>query len=183
VSWLTRLRGLVAGYTGVDYALLGVVAVVAGIVFYSAWYVYDIGKAIGGIYAGRILAYGLWFIGAPLAASLIRRPLAAFLGEFLGALVETVIPTVGGFTNMIYGFFQGLASELGYALLGYRKWGILAGALAGALAAPPCIALDAVLFAEIYPAVVTALLLVVAMVSGAVYGALAALVADKLRWQ
>ncbi|MET1159520.1 MAG: ECF transporter S component [Thermoprotei archaeon] len=163
-------------YTGVDLAFLGVVAIVAGIIFYSAWYVYDFGKAIGGIYASRVLAYGLWFIGAPLAATLIRKPGAAFLGEFLGALVETIVPTVGGFTNLIYGAAQGFASEIGYMILGYRRWGAGAAALAGALAAFPCIALDAVLFAEIYPAPVMLGLLVAAIISGAVYGAIAALV-------
>lgn len=167
-------------YTAVDLAFIGAVAVVAGVIFYSAWYVYDFGNVVGGIYLSRILAYGLWFIGAPLAATLVRKPGAAFLGEFLGALVETIIPTIGGFTNLIYGAAQGIASELGYLILGYRRWGVGAAALAGSLAAFPCIALDAVLFAEIYPPQIMVILLIAAIVSGAVYGAIAALVVKSV---
>jgi len=112
----------------------------------------------------------LWFIGAPLAATLIRKPGSALLGETLGALVETLIPTPGGFTNLIYGVAQGLASEAGYAMLRYRKFTPAAGALAGALAAFPCIALDALLFGEIAPPPVLMLWLIAAIISGAVYG-------------
>lgn len=161
-------------YTAIDYAMLAVVAVVAGIIFWATWFIYDFGVGLGGPIFARLVAYGLWFIGAPLAASLLRKPLSAFLGETLGALVETLLPTVGGFTNLIYGAAQGAASELGYLLLRYRRWGVRSGALAGALAAFPCVALDSILFGEIATAGVMALWLLAAILSGAVYGALAA---------
>lgn len=168
-------------YTGVDLALLGLAAVVSGIIFSVTWFIYDVSTAIGGIYAGRLVAYGLWFIGAPLAASLIRKPLSAFLGEFLGALVETIIPTPGGFTNLIYGFTQGLASELAYFIFRYRKWGKPVASLSGALAAFPCIALDAVLFGEIYTLPVMSTLLAAAIVSGAIYGLVAVSAVEAVR--
>ncbi len=168
-------------YTTVDYAILGVVAVVSGIVFYSAWYVYYFGKALGGPVLARAISYGLWYIGAPLAATLIRKPGSAFLGETLGALIETIIPTAGGFTNLEYGIAQGLASELAYLLLGYKNWGVLAGALAGVFAAFPCVALDAILFGEIATPPVMLFWLVAAMFSGAVYGAVAAAVGKAIR--
>lgn len=162
-----------ARYTAVDYTMLGVVAVVSGLIFWATWFIYDLGSAVGGPVVARLVSYGLWFIGAPLAASLIRKPLSAFLGETLGALIETIIPTAGGFTNLIYGLAQGAASELAYALLGYRRWGWKAGALAGVFAAFPCVALDAVLFNEIATAGVMALWLAAAIISGAIYGAVA----------
>jgi len=92
-----------------------------------------------------------------------------------------VIPTVGGFTNLIYGIAQGLFSEAGYAVLRYRSWGIPAGALAGALAGIPAVALDAVLFGSIAPPGVMALWLLAAMVSGGIYGAIAASAMKALR--
>lgn len=168
-------------YTALDMAYLGLVAVVSGVIFALTWNVYYAASAAGGPVAARLLSYGLWFIGAPLGATLVRKRGSAFLGEFLGALVETLIPTYGAFTNLIYGFAQGLASEAAYALFRYRKFGVLQAALAGALAGPPCVALDALLFGDIYPAEVMLLLTVAAVVSGAVYGAAAAAAVEGVR--
>lgn len=172
---------LTVRYTGVDLALLGLVAVVSGIIFTANWFIYEVSKAIGGLYLSRLVAYGLWFIGAPLGASLVRKPFSALLGEFLGALVETIIPTPGGFTNLIYGFTQGLASELAYLVFRYRRWGKPVAALAGSLAAFPCVALDAVLYGEIYPPYIMVTLLTVAILSGAIYGFIAALAVEATR--
>jgi energy-coupling factor transport system substrate-specific component len=189
VKWPLELLGEVSRsmgkpslrYTAIDYAMLAVVAVVAAIIFWATWFIYDFGVGLGGPVIARVISYGLWFIGAPMAASLIRKPLSAFLGEALGALVETLVPTVGGFTNLIYGAAQGAASELGYALLGYRRWGVGSGALAGALAAFPCVALDSILFGEIATAEVMTLWLAAAIISGAIYGAIAAGGAKAIR--
>ncbi len=170
----------------IDFALLGVVAIVAGLIFYATWAVYNAAMAIGGGIIARIVSYGLWFIGAPLAASLIRKPGSAFLGETLGALIETIIPTVGGFTNLIYGAAQGAASELAYLIFRYRKYTPIVGALAGALAGFPCVALDILLFSEIAeeaaknPGVVP-LWIIAAVVSGAIYGYIASLAGSKIR--
>ena len=160
-------------YTAVDLAVLGVVAAVAGAIFALAWNVYELGKALGGPIAARLVSYGLWFIAAPLAATLIRKPGSAFLGETLAALVETIVPTLGGWTNLVYGVAQGLASEAAYALYRYQRWGALQAALAGAFAGPVAVALDAVLFAEIAPPPVLAALALAATTSGAVYGLVA----------
>lgn len=168
-------------YTAIDYAYLGVVAIVMGIIFYGTWYVYYFGKAVGGPIFARLLSYGLWFIGAPLGATLIRKPLSAFLGETLGALIETLVPTVGGTTNLIYGAAQGFLSELVYLASGYRRFDPLIGSLSGAAAAPAAIVLDALLFEEIATIEVMTLWLVAAIISGAIYGFIASLVADYVR--
>ena len=160
-------------YTAVDFALLGVVAVIMGIIFTFAWSVYEAVKTIGGPIAARLFTYGLWFIGAPLAATLIRKPLAAFLGETLGALLEALLPTPGAFTNIIYGAVQGALSELAYLLTGYRRFDPLIGAVAGALAGPGAIVLDAILFESIATPEVMTLWFIAATLSGAIYGFLA----------
>jgi energy-coupling factor transport system substrate-specific component len=175
------MEGKSRRYTAVDYALLGVVAIVAGLIFWGTWYVYTFAEILGGKIATRLISYGLWFIGAPLAASLIRKPLSAFLGETLGALIESLIPTVGGLTNLIYGLFQGALSELAYLAFRYRRWGVVEGALAGACAAPAAVILDALLFSEIASPAVMILWLLAAVISGAVYGAIAASVARIIR--
>lgn len=171
-------RGASYRYTAIDYAFLGLVAVIAGVVFYATWFVYEFGKAIGGPIFARLISYGLWFIGAPLAATLIRKPGSAFLGETLGALVETLIPTIGGVTNLIYGVAQGLFSEAGYAVFRYKRYDIVAAALAGALAGIPAVALDALLFAEIASPEIMTLWLIAAIVSGGIYGAVSYAVAN-----
>ncbi len=168
-------------YTAVDLAMLGVVATVSGVVFTLTWSVYYFASAIGGPILSRLLTYGLWFMAAPLAASLIKKPFSAFLGETLGALIETIIPTVGGFTNLIYGLAQGFASELAYVLTRYKRYGLFEAMLAGALAAPPCIALDAILFGEIYSTELMIILTIGAAISGAIYGAVAFTVARAVR--
>ena len=168
-------------YTGVDYALLGVVAVAFGIVFFAAWPIYYAVKAVGGPVLAKLLTYGIWFMAAPLAASLIRKPLSGFLGETLAALIETIIPNAGGVTNLIYGLAQGAASEIAYLLFRYRKWGVAQGALSGALAAFPALALDVLLWGDIATPEVMAIWLAGALVSGAIYGSVAALIGKSLR--
>lgn len=160
-----------------DFALLAVVAAIASIVFYSAWFVYEIGSAAGPIFS-RMISYGLWFIGAPLAATLIKKPLSAFLGETLGALVESLLPTIGGITNLYYGIAQGALSELVYLARGYRKWDPLTAALAGAAAAPAAVALDALLFNEIATLPVMIAWTIAAAISGAIYGFVAAKIVE-----
>lgn len=168
-------------YTVVDWAILGLVAVVTGVVFTFTWNVYYIGKALGGPVVARALSYGLWFIGAPLAASLIRKPASAFLGETLGALVETFLPNAGGFTNLIYGICQGIASEVAYAIFGYRKWGILQGMLAGAFAGPVAVALDAILFQSLATPPVMLAWTAASVISGAIYGAIVSAIGKTVR--
>jgi energy-coupling factor transport system substrate-specific component len=162
-------------YTVIDYALLGVAAIVSGIIFYATWFLYYGAEAVGGKIFAKLVSYGLWFIGAPLAASMIRKPGSAFLGETLGALIESIIPTIGGFSNLIYGVAQGAASEIAYLIFRYKKYTALVGALAGALAGFPCVAVDAVMYGEIAPPPVMTLWLIAAVTSGAVYGYIAAL--------
>ena len=168
-------------YTAIDYAYLGVVAVVSGIIFFITWYIYYFGDTLGGPIVARLISYGLWFIGGPLGASIIRKPGSAFLGETLGALVETLIPTVGGFTNLIYGAIQGLLSEIIYLVSGYRRFDVLAGLFAGAIAGPGAVVLDAILFGEIATINVVILWLIASVISGAVYGAIASSVALYIR--
>ncbi|HDI74750.1 MAG TPA: ABC transporter permease [Thermoprotei archaeon] len=167
-------------YTTVDLALLAVVAAVFGAVFTLAWTPYYAVKAIGGKLAAVLLTYGIWYMAAPLAASLIRKPGAAFFGETLAGLVESLLPQVGGFSCFIYGLGQGIFSEIAYAVFRYRKYGALQATLAGALPAIPSLLLDILLWQSVYPPVVFAILLVLAAASGAIYGVLGYLIVSKV---
>ncbi|MEO3994063.1 MAG: ECF transporter S component [Desulfurococcaceae archaeon TW002] len=168
-------------FTSIDLALLAVTGVVSGVIFTANWTLYYVSEALTGPIGARVISYGLWFIGAPLAASLIKKPFSAFLGEFIGALVETLIAPAGGITNAIYGFTQGLASELGYMMFRYGRWDILSGAIAGALAGIPAVALDALLFGMIGGPIEMGLWVLAACVSGAIYGTVVSFVGLSIR--
>jgi len=168
-------------YNGIDLAVLALVAVVTGIVFSSAWSLYYAVEAVGGPVGARLASYGLWFIAAPLAATMIRKPLSAFLGETLGAFVETLIAPAGGITNVIYGVLQGAASELVYFAFRYKKWDLLTGSVSGLAAGPVAVALDALLFGTLGSTFEMTLWALAAMLSGAVYGFIAAYVAKSIR--
>ncbi|MCY0868094.1 MAG: ECF transporter S component [Desulfurococcus sp.] len=160
-------------YTLIDILVLGVTAAVFSVLFYVWWDVYYAVKAVGGPVVARLVTYGLWFMPAPLAASLIRKPGSALLGEFLPALLESIIPTPGGLTNAIYGVAQGVFSEASYTLFFYRKYSLLQAAIAGALPAIPAFTLDALLFGDIYPAREAVIVVSAIALSGAIYGMLA----------
>lgn len=168
-------------FTSIDLALLAVAGVISGVIFTAAWTIYNISEVFAGLIGARIISYGLWFMGAPLAASLIKKPSSAFLGELLGSLVETLIAPAGGITNVIYGFAQGIASELGYLVLKYKRWDVLSGALAGALAGIPAVGLDALLFGLVGGPTEMSLWVLSACASGAIYGAVVSSVSLSVR--
>lgn len=68
------------------------------------------------------IVYGIWFMAATTAASIIRKPLVAFSAEFLAAVLELLLGNPGGMLVVITGLIQGVGGELGYALTGYKKW-------------------------------------------------------------
>lgn len=119
----------------VDIVVCAVVGVAAGV---ALW-------AFGVAY--RPLAEGLAFL-APLSAILnggflfpallgglvVRRPGAALFAEVLAGLTSMLIGTEWGVPVLIWAVVQGLAAELGFAVLGYRRWGLPAALLSGACA-------------------------------------------------
>lgn len=92
-------------------------------------------------------SYPVWFLGGLVAAALLRKPGAAFLGESLAALTEALLleiawkgvcPTTtcsfaGAWSYVVSGLVQGAGAELGFALGGYRRWGPGAFVAAGCL--------------------------------------------------
>ena len=68
------------------------------------------------------IVYGIWFMAATVAASIIRKPLVAFSAEFLAAVLELLLGNPGGMMVVITGLIQGAGGELGYLLFGYKKW-------------------------------------------------------------
>src|SRR5690625_3338093 len=70
----------------------------------------------------RQLLYGMWFMVAPFAFLLIRKPGVALLSGIAAAALSAFIG---------YGFCQGLAAELLFASFRYKRFGIAVAGLAG----------------------------------------------------
>ncbi len=182
-------------WTTVDYSMLAAVGVVGAVIFYAAWFVWDFFSVLGPL--ARPLSVGLWFTAAILAATLIRKPGAAFAGEVLAAFIESLLPTSAGFINLLYGILQGLMAELGYYLLRYKRWDTLAGAFAGALSGIGEVLASIIYYREIAGesiaeaiggeigstalTIVAVYWIVANMISGALYGSIAAAIAKAVR--
>ncbi len=182
-------------WTTVDYSMLAAVGVVGAVIFYAAWFVWDFFSVLGPL--ARPLSVGLWFTAAILAATLIRKPGAAFAGEVLAAFIESLLPTSAGFVNLMYGILQGLMAELGYYILRYRRWDTLAGTIAGALSGIGEVLASIIYYREIAGesvvetiggeigstalAAVAVYWLVANMISGALYGSIAATIARAVK--
>ena len=82
------------------------------------------------------LTSSVWLIGGVVGGLVIRRPGAALFTEMVAATVEGLVGSQWGISTLLSGFLQGIGAEIGFAILGYAAFGLLAAALAGALAAP-----------------------------------------------
>ena len=138
-----RARSILAtrplmGWRTVDILTITFLGAALGIAFWG-WGVFYNGPLsaftfgfapLGGLFAGP------WFLAGVVGALVVRRPGAALLCEVVAALVSMIPGTEWGATTLISGVVQGFGTELAFALLGYRAFGIAAAMLAGALAGP-----------------------------------------------
>jgi energy-coupling factor transport system permease protein len=86
---------------------------------------------------GIEILYGLYFLPAVLVAYLIRKPGVAVFAGLLSALVEALMNPAFGIVNILLaGLIQGAATELIFALGGYKRWRLPIVLLAGLLPAP-----------------------------------------------
>jgi len=129
-------------YTALDVSALAGVAVISGAIFLIASnYIYVPLAGLTPVYPFMSVAwpiiYGFWFIGGTAAAYIIRKPGAAFFGEFLGALVEMVLGSFFGISVIIWGILQAISSEIGFAIWRYKRWDYVSMSVAGFLPGLP----------------------------------------------
>lgn len=75
------------------------------------------------------LISGVWLIGGVFFAYIIRKPGAAFMGEFIASVVEGVF-SHWGLSAVIFGISQGLAAELVFLAFRYKVWNHMSVSLA-----------------------------------------------------
>ncbi len=81
------------------------------------------------------LVSGIWLMGGPLGALIIRKPGAAIFVEVVASIVSMAGGSQWGVETVIAGFVQGAGTELVFASFGYKKFGPGVAALSGAGAA------------------------------------------------
>ena len=120
----------------VDVVVAAIIAVASGVIFWGWDIVCSAPLALfEGVTPGfEGLLNGFWLFAGPLVAIIIRKPGAAFFGETIAAVIETLLGNPFGVAHaLLIGMAQGLGAEIGCAVFAYRKWTLLTVTLAGAL--------------------------------------------------
>lgn len=109
-----------------DIILLTLIAIFFGVIYWVIGPLYNLLTValtpVGLGPAANDILIGVWVMAGPLAGYVFRKVGAATLGEFLGAVVEMFFGGQWGASTMISGVIQGLGSELGFALTGYKRY-------------------------------------------------------------
>lgn len=107
-----------------DIIFLALIGILFGVIYYGGDFIYNaLTVALTPLGYGPMandITMGLWCMAGPLAGFLLKRPGAAFIGEFLGASGEMFLGGQWGAANLISGFVQGVATELGFTFTAYR---------------------------------------------------------------
>ena len=124
----------------VDIVITAVLGVAFGVVFWAWGVVWNAtGAAFAAFPPAQAVMYGVWLLPAVVAPLIVRKAGAGLFAEFLAAVVSALLGSAWGAQVLIYGLFQGLAGEAGYAAFRYRRFGwpqaLLSAVLAGAMAA------------------------------------------------
>lgn len=109
-----------------DVILLALLSLIFGALYWGFGFIYNlvtiILTPIGWGPAANDLLIGLWCMAGPLAAILLQRAGAALISEFMSAFIEMIFGSQWGAVNLLSGLFQGLGSEAGFALTGYKNF-------------------------------------------------------------
>jgi len=119
----------------VDIVVASVIGVAAGVLFWLwglTWPAFEtllvLSPGLSGLMAGG------WLFAGVLGGLVVRKPGAALYTEVVAAVVSMAIGTQWGFETLIWGVVQGLAAEIGFALLLYANWRLVGALVAGAVA-------------------------------------------------
>lgn len=117
-----------------EIVLTVILAVACGVIYlgWSTLYL-PISALVGPVGTGFM--FGIWVIASPIVAYIIRKPGAAFIAEVAAAAVELLTGSHFGLSALLVGVFQGIGSELAFALFKYKRYNSLTLMLSGALAA------------------------------------------------
>ena len=124
-SW-RNIDIIIAAVIGVAVGLIFVIWNIIGGAGYEA--VNALTPGLGGLVAG------MWFLGGPLGAYIIRKPGAAIFVEVIAATVSALIGNQWGITTLYSGLAQGLGAELVFLVLAYKSYNLATVVISGLMA-------------------------------------------------
>ena len=107
---------LMVGISGVLFSFLYLGMVYVGTALCTAMTPFGMGAA------GYEPIYGIWFMAGVFALYVIRKPGTGVVAEMLAALLEVLMGNMFGPRVFLTGFFQGIGTEIGFAMGGYKKY-------------------------------------------------------------
>lgn len=109
-----------------DIIFVALIAIFCGAIFFATDLAYNfVSAALSAIGLGPVASdamLGLWMIAGPLAAVLTQKAGASVLAETLGGFVEMMLGGQFGASAILAGFIQGVGSEVGFAITGYKHF-------------------------------------------------------------
>jgi energy-coupling factor transport system substrate-specific component len=107
-----------------DIIFITLIGIAFGAIFISTNFIYNfltvVLTPVGLAPMANDINMGIWVMAGPLTGFILRKPGAGFLGEFLAAVGEMFFGGQWGASTLISGAIQGIASELGFTLTGYK---------------------------------------------------------------
>lgn len=125
-----------------DILVTTVIALVFGVIYKLWGPLYYAIKPLG-LHLEQLI-YGMWFIAATVAYLLIRKPGVGLLAEVAAASGEFIMGSEWGLAVLLSGLAQGLAAELVFASVRYRKYSLTVVMSAAVAATLGSLALDSV---------------------------------------
>ncbi|UQS86938.1 ECF transporter S component [Nicoliella spurrieriana] len=106
--------------------LMTLTALICGVIYWLISFLYTILAAIltplGLAPMANDLTQGPWILAGTLIGCMFQMPGSAFFGQFLSSIIETFIGDKGGIMDAVSGIFDGIGTELGFMITGYRKY-------------------------------------------------------------
>ena len=117
-----------------EVVLTVTLAVACGVIYlgWSTLWI-PISALVGPVGSGFM--FGIWVIASPIVAYIIRKPGAALIAEVAAAAVELLTGSHFGLSALLVGVFQGIGSEIAFAIFRYKRYNLFTLMLSGAFAA------------------------------------------------
>ena len=119
----------------VDIIITAVLGAASGVLFWVWDQAYGpISGALAATPGLEGLTSGGWLFAGVLAGIIVRKPGAAVFASLVAGVVESIIGTQWGFTNLPVALLQGLGAEIGIAIFAYASSKIYVAIVAGLIA-------------------------------------------------
>ena len=153
----------------VDIIITAVLGVASGVLFWVWDQAYGpISGALAATPGLEGLTSGGWLFAGVVAGIIVRKPGAAVFASLVAGVVESIIGTQWGFTNLPVALLQGLGAEIGIAIFAYASSKLYVAIVAGLIAGVANIAICVPLYYAGVTVNVVVTYAITTLISGAV---------------